>query len=65
MNPSGASGGVTNRGARFAAWAKNGDILIGPDTAERVREEIPVYDRGLMEFKNVSEKIRVHSLVGP
>ena len=60
-----ASGPVTNLAARIAAAAKNGDILIGPDTAKRVREEILVYDRGLMEFKNVKEKIPVYSLVWP
>jgi class 3 adenylate cyclase len=60
-----ASGPVTNLAARIAAAARNGDILIGPDTANRVREEIQVYDRGPMEFKNVKEKIPVHSLVWP
>lgn len=60
-----ASGPVTNLAARIAAAARNGDILIGPDTAKRVLEQIPVYDRGLMEFKNVKEKIPVYSLVCP
>jgi class 3 adenylate cyclase len=60
-----ASGAVTNLAARIAAAARNGDILIGPDTAERVRVEMRVHSRGLMEFKNVSEKIAVYSLVWP
>jgi class 3 adenylate cyclase len=60
-----ASGPVTNLAARIAAAAGNGDILIGPVTAERVRREIQVYDKGLMDFKNVKEKIPVYSLVWP
>jgi class 3 adenylate cyclase len=60
-----ASGPVTNLAARIASAAKDGDILIGAETASRISHEISVYDRGLMNFKNVSEPVRVFSLVHP
>ncbi len=59
-----ATGPVTNLAARIAAAAKNGDVLVGPDTAERVKGEIKVYDGRVMKFKNVTNRIRVFSLVG-
>lgn len=58
-----ASGPVTNLAARIASAAKKGDILIGPETARRVGGDIPVYEKGLMKFKNVKEKVKVFSLV--
>jgi class 3 adenylate cyclase len=60
-----ASGSVTNLAARIASAAKKGDILIGPETAARVRGKIPTYDRGEMRFKNVKERVQIHSLVAP
>jgi class 3 adenylate cyclase/rubredoxin len=58
-----ATGPVTNLAARIASAAKDGDILVGPETAKRVREEVALFDRGLMNFKNVSEPVQVFSLV--
>jgi class 3 adenylate cyclase len=58
-----ASGPVTNLAARIASAAKRGDILIGPETARRVGENIPLYEKGLMKFKNVKERVKVFSLV--
>ncbi|MBM4329376.1 MAG: guanylate cyclase [Deltaproteobacteria bacterium] len=58
-----ATGPVTNLAARIAAAAQNGDILIGPETAKHVKERIQLFERGLMEFKNVSEPIEIFSLV--
>jgi class 3 adenylate cyclase len=60
-----ASGPVTNLAARIASAAAGGDILVGPDTAARVKEEIALFDRGIMTFKNVKEKIQVYSLIRP
>jgi len=59
-----ASGSVTNLAARIGAAARNGDILIGSETARRVEKDIPVYDRGLMRFRNVKGKVRVYGLIG-
>ena len=58
-----ASGPVTNLAARIASAAKRGDILVGPETARRVAEDVKLFDRGLMNFKNVSEPVHVFSLV--
>jgi len=58
-----ASGPVTNLAARIASTAKKGDILIGPETARRVGRDIPLYEKGLMKFKNVKERVEVFSLV--
>jgi len=58
-----ATGPVTNLAARIAAAARDGDILIGPETAKHAKEAFEVFERGLMEFKNVSEPIEIFSLV--
>jgi len=60
-----ATGPVTNLAARIAAAAKEGDILVGPETAERIKKEITLHDRGPKSFKNVKEKVRVFSLIRP
>jgi class 3 adenylate cyclase len=59
------AGPVTNLAARIAATAKDGDILVGPETAERIKKEIILHDRGLKRFKNVKGKVRVFSLHSP
>ncbi len=58
-----ATGPVTNLAARIASAATRGDILVGPETARRVGEHMELIDRGLMNFKNVSEAVQVFSLV--
>ncbi len=58
-----ASGPVTNLAARIASAATHGDILVGPETAQRAGEDVRLFDRGLMHFKNVSEPVHVFSLV--
>jgi class 3 adenylate cyclase len=58
-----ASGPVTNLAARIASAARHGDILVGPETALRVGENTNLFDRELMNFKNVAEPVRVFSLV--
>jgi class 3 adenylate cyclase len=58
-----ATGPVTNLAARIASAATHGDILVGPETAQRIQGEINFYDCGSMRFKNVREKVRVYSLV--
>jgi len=58
-----ATGPVTNLAARIASAAKHGDILVGPETASRVGEDIRLFQRARMRFKNVSEPVRVFSLV--
>jgi class 3 adenylate cyclase len=58
-----ATGPVTNLAARIASAATDGDILAGPETAARIEKEIPLYDRGFMDFKNVKGEVRVFSLL--
>lgn len=60
-----ASGLVTNLASRLAAACKEGEILLGDETARRIREKMVVWDRGLMSFKNFNESFRVYSLVPP
>lgn len=60
-----ATGPVTNIAARIASAATRGDILVGPETAQYIKEAIPLYARGPMAFKNVKHKIRVFSLLRP
>ncbi len=58
-----ATGPATNLAARIASAAKHGDILVGPETALRVRDDVRLFERGFMSFKNVTEPVQVFSLV--
>ncbi len=58
-----ASGPMTNLAARIASSAKDGDILIGPETASRIRDEIIMFDRGATVFKNIAQPVKVFSLI--
>lgn len=58
-----ASGPVTNLAARIASAAVGGDILVGPETALRIRDAMTLFDRGWMHFKNVQDTVHVYSLV--
>jgi len=58
-----ASGPVTNLASRVAAAAREGEILLGPETAKRVQEKLMLFDRGLMTFKNIKGSVHVFSLV--
>jgi class 3 adenylate cyclase len=60
-----ATGPVTNIAARIASAANSGDILVGSDTAIRIKDELPIFDRGLMNFKNVKKTVHVFSLIRP
>ena len=40
-------------------------IEIRKELAGRIKDEIYSFDRGLMNFKNVKEEVRVYSLVRP
>jgi class 3 adenylate cyclase len=58
-----ASGPVTNLASRIASAATDGDILVGPETASRIQDEITLFGRGLMTFKNIRQQVAVFSLV--
>lgn len=58
-----ASGPVTNLASRLASACGEGEILVGPETARRIRDKMVLWDRGPMSFKNVREPVHVYSLV--
>lgn len=58
-----ATGPVTNLAARIASSARDGDILLGPETSKHVATIWELFDRGHIKFKNVREPIKVFSLV--
>lgn len=60
-----ASGSTTNVAARFAAFAQGGDIIVGPSTAERIRQHFVLESLGEQTFKNVSQPIRVFRVIPP
>src|SRR5438552_3555483 len=60
-----ASGSTTNVAARFAAFAQGGDIVVGPATAERIRQHFVLESLGEQTFKNVSQPIRIYRVIPP
>jgi class 3 adenylate cyclase len=60
-----ASGPTTNLAARIAALAQDGDIMVGEETAERVKKDFVLEDTGHHQLKNVAEPVRVLRLVTP
>jgi class 3 adenylate cyclase/HAMP domain-containing protein len=60
-----ATGPTTNLAARLAAFAGEGDIVVGPGTAERIRDHFVLESLGERMFKNVSAPIRVYRVVPP
>jgi len=60
-----ASGATTNLASRLASAAKEGDILVGPETARRIQSRLMLFDRGPMSFKNIQQSVHVYSLVPP
>jgi class 3 adenylate cyclase len=60
-----ASGPTTNLAARIAASAVGDEIVVGPETATRIRAHTVLADLGARSFKNVSAPIRVFRVVPP
>jgi class 3 adenylate cyclase len=60
-----ASGSTTNVAARFAGSAQAGEILVGPPTAERIRQHFVLESLGERAFKNVSQPIAVFRVIPP
>ena len=54
-----ASGPVTNVAARIGALAKNGDILLGEETARRAGDQWDLETTGFHNLKNVKTPIEV------
>jgi class 3 adenylate cyclase/HAMP domain-containing protein len=60
-----ATGPTTNLAARFAGSAQGGDIVVGPVTAERIRQYFVLESLGERTFKNVSDPIPVFRVIPP
>jgi class 3 adenylate cyclase len=60
-----ASGPVTNVAARLAGLAGPGEIVVGPETAARVRQRFVLELVGDRTLKNVSAPVRCYRLVPP
>ena len=60
-----ATGPTTNLAARFAGGAQDGEIVVGPLTAERIRSHFVLETLGEKTFKNVSQPIRVYRVIPP
>jgi class 3 adenylate cyclase len=60
-----ASGPTTNLAARVAGLAKGGEVMIGPEIAERIKGHYVLQDMGEHQLKNVSQPVRVYRLVPP
>jgi class 3 adenylate cyclase len=60
-----ATGPTTNQAARFAGSAQGGEIIVGPETADRIRAHFVLESLGERTFKNVSQPIRVYRVIPP
>ena len=60
-----ATGPTTNVAARFAGSAQAGEIVVGPATAERIRQHFVLESLGERAFKNVSQPIHVYRVIPP
>ena len=60
-----ASGPTTNLAARIAGLTKGGEAMVGPETAERIKDHYVLEDTGAHRLKNVAEPVRVFRLVLP
>lgn len=60
-----ASGPVTNLAARIAGQATEGEILVGPATTERIKDQFVLENIGERALKNVAEPVRLYRVVPP
>jgi len=60
-----ATGPTTNVAARLAGSAQGGEIVVGPATAERIRQHFVLESLGERTFKNVSQPIPVFRVIPP
>ena len=60
-----ATGPTTNQAARFAGAAQGGEIIVGPETSERIRAHFVLESLGEQTFKNVSQPIHVYKVIPP
>jgi class 3 adenylate cyclase len=59
-----ASGTVTNLAARLADIAQAGEILIGPETAQRLGDRYSLQRRGREQLKNIDIPVEIYCFGG-
>jgi class 3 adenylate cyclase len=59
-----ASGPVTNLAAHLAGLAKPGQVLVGPETAQRLEENYDLRKLTRKSLKNLTDPVDIYSLVG-
>lgn len=57
-----ADGFVINLASRLAAAAEAGQILVGPETAMRLRDRLPLQWIGRQQLKNVADPVDIHAI---
>jgi class 3 adenylate cyclase/HAMP domain-containing protein len=60
-----ATGSTTNVAARLGAFAGADEIVVGPVTAERIKQVFVLEALGEKSFKNVSQAIPVYRVIPP
>jgi len=60
-----ASGPVTNLAARIAGQAAAAEILVGPETAERIKGHFVLEYIGERSLKNVAAPVRLYRVIPP
>jgi class 3 adenylate cyclase/HAMP domain-containing protein len=60
-----ATGPTTNIAARLAASSAGGDIIVGPATADRIKNRFVLEALGERTFKNVSQPLAVYRVIPP
>ena len=60
-----ATGPTTNIAARLAGSATGGEIIVGPVTAQRIRQQFVLEALGERAFKNVSNPLTVYRVIPP
>ena len=58
-----ASGPVTNLAARLAGIAEAGQILVGPETAQRLGDHCHMESLGHKRLKNLAEAVEIHRIL--
>ncbi|HET7874958.1 MAG TPA: adenylate/guanylate cyclase domain-containing protein [Methylomirabilota bacterium] len=60
-----ATGPTTNVAARLAGSAEGGEIVVGPETAQRIQSHFVLEALGERSFKNVSQPLAVYRVIPP
>ena len=57
-----ASGAVTIMAARLSQYARNGQILVGEETARRVEQFFSIHSLGKVPLKNIKDSGKVYEI---